>query len=395
MKIYENKPKIVRSTSSILHSPEMHVIRVNSMDCYSNHPKRTSSILSMLQLHAFVVLGRHHVAVDNSHTVRIQPEDWNQTPWCSQSRVKHAMQPSKSMVFYLSHGPCETWSSFRTLLCSGGYMLCDFQIAHDDSECVWCCCWWWWWWWWWWWMKVSQLDCHPNCCSTDANSSSSLWDASLALRHPGSCVGRVHAGACWNHSKEKKKTGRVRKTRCESLLSAGSCEDHVSVEQFHSTTPPIPSHSPTQDFNFFLLEIPTEIPWVAFNVQSDAMETKVFWTPWILASLAPFGSWHLCRLMRMADPNPIRGSTMGASPWWPHAQIGIYHLDSSLTRNFRRINVTLASLSFCSASSLEKSRWSKLGVTETPKTNISALPTVCEGLSCRDVWANGVNTAIL
>ena len=153
--IDENKPKIVRSTSSILHSPEMHVIWVNSMDCYSNHPKRTSSILSMLQLHAFVVLGRHHVAVDNSHTVRIQPEDWNQTPWCSQSRVKHAMQPSKSMVFYLSHAQCETWSSFRTLLCSGGYMLCDFQIAHDDSECVWCRCWWWWWLWWWWcWMKV-------------------------------------------------------------------------------------------------------------------------------------------------------------------------------------------------------------------------------------------------
>lgn len=75
LKIDENKPKIVRSTSSILHSPEMHVIRVNSMDCYSNHPKRTSSILSMLQLHAFVVLGRHHVAIDNSHTVRIQPED--------------------------------------------------------------------------------------------------------------------------------------------------------------------------------------------------------------------------------------------------------------------------------------------------------------------------------
>ena len=72
----------------------MHVIQVNSMDSYPNHPKPTSS---MLQLHAFVVLGRHHVAVDNGHTVTIQPEDWNQTPWYSQSRVKHAMQLSKSM----------------------------------------------------------------------------------------------------------------------------------------------------------------------------------------------------------------------------------------------------------------------------------------------------------
>ena len=88
----------------------------------------------------------------------------------------------------------------------------------------------------------------------------------LSGMHPWLCGIQGHAsdGCMQVHveitQRRSKNHGRVRTIRCESLLSAGSCDDHVSVEQFHSTTPPIPSHSPTQDFNFFLLEIPTEIP---------------------------------------------------------------------------------------------------------------------------------------
>ena len=161
--------------------------------------------------------------------------------------------------------------------------------------------------------------------------------------------------------------------------------------------PPVPSHSPTQDFNFFLLEIPTGIPWVAFNVQSGMQ-----WKPRCSGHLGSWHPWHHLDLGTTAGWCAWLTPTPSGVAQWVPPRDGPSMPKSNLPpgliayRNLQGNHVILASLCFCSASSRSlRSRLPGDQNLEWQDSQEKDLCTSCKGCSCSDVRANGVNKAIL
>lgn len=132
-------------------------------------------------------------------------------------------------------------------------------------------------------MKVSQLDCHPNCCSTDANSSSSLWDASLALRHPG----RASDGCMQVHveitQRRRKKLEESEKHGASLCFQRGrvktTCQLNNSIPLRH------PSHLIPQHKTL------TFSSW-RFQQRSHELLSMYKVMPWKPRCSGHLGSWH-------------------------------------------------------------------------------------------------------